>query len=424
MDERSLYVGFDLCEDYSAISCFNPKTFEPEPICIGRDPKKHLIPTLLGMSLGGYSIGKEWFFGEDAIEKTKDGAGIIIDGLLKKVEEGEEVAVLGTYLSPIFLLERFLKKTLLLIKQYYPKEGIKFLVITVKDMRKPLVEGIKTALSSLGIESDRMAVISHISSYEYYALSQGKELWMNDVALFDFDKKGLGYYQLSVSNRQTPHVVKVSSKDFSETLEFDMLSEYEEEPLQYVFENIAKNVLHKQVISTVYVNGIGFRGEWADKVLVKLCAGRRIFKGENLYTQGACYGARELGGEGKLQPITFLSDEMIGKDISLLGYYNGRQSEIILEPGITPWFMVSKKLDVILDGEDTISITLTDVVTRQKNVEQLKLTGLLKGVGKGNRIELRIKCISPSKLIITAKDKGFGEFSPSSSRIWEREVHL
>lgn len=419
MEHRSIYVGFDLQEECSRISCFNPKTFETESLGVGGDRTKQNIPTLLG-----YSPSKELFFGEDALEKLKEGEGILIDKLLEKVIKGDAVSIFDQPVDPVILLERFLKKVLFLLKQYYPTGSIKFLVVTVKDMVPSLVDGIYKALSSLGIEKDRAAVISHTLSYEYYALSQARELWMNDVALFDFDEKGLKYYQLSVGVRNTPHIVKTMIKDFSETLSFDMLEEFEEEPLQYVFENIAKNVLHKQVISTIYINGIGFSGTWADKVLLELCSGRRIFKGDNLYSGGACYGARELGGEGKLSNYIFLSDEMIGKEISFSGYYNGKQSEIILVEGPMHWFEVKKNFDVILDEEESISLVITDAMTKQKRKETLYLEGLPKRGNKLTRIEVRLQFVSPAICILTAKDKGFGDFIPSSNRIWEREIKL
>lgn len=421
MEQRNLFIGYDLCEDYSAISCLNPKTFEPESICVGKDETKQLIPTILGIR----KDTKEWYFGTEARQKELDGTCIVIKDLLSKVIQKEEVTILGTSISPIALLERFLKKTLLVIKQYYPNNSIKMLVITIKEMNPVLVEGIYKALEGIGIERERAHITSHINSFEYYALSQGKELFMNDVGLFCYDISGLNFYQLSINRMTTPNIVGIKKIDFSHVLSWDMLSnETDLDRLTMIFDNIARSVLHKQVISTIYITGRGFMGTWVDKVLVHLCVGRRVFKGSNLFTRGATYFAKDLLEQIKCKEFLFLSDEMVKSDVSLTGYYNGRVSDIMIIKATQSWYEVNEKLDFILDDEDSITITRTDFMTKHKITEKFKLDGLPKRANKLIRIEIRLHFIKQDTLIVTAKEKGFGDFYPSSNRIWEKEIIL
>lgn len=420
MEQRNLLVGYDLCDDFSGISCFNPKTFEPESICIGKDPNKFLIPTVVGVK----KDTKEWVYGEDAIALEKDGYGVIVSNLVEKVRLGNEVTVLGSSFSPITLLEKFLKKTLLLLKIYYPSNSIQRIVITVKELDKKIVNGIYAALMSLGIDKDRAFIQSHDQSYEYYTLSQPKELWMNDVALFDFNEKGLSYSQINIVRNMTQNIVSTTKKDYSEILSYDMLIEGSKERISNVFLNISKSVLHKQIVSTIYVTGKGFEGDWSDDALIELCKGRRVFKGNNLYTRGACYTARELADNPKLSEYIFLGDEMIKYSLALQGYYNAKSSDIILMKETSNWYDVSEKLYVILDETDCINITLRDAWNRDRRSETLKLDGIPKRPNKTTRIEIRLKCLNSTTVILTAKDKGFGELYPSSYRIWEKEIKL
>jgi hypothetical protein len=420
MEQRNLLVGYDLCDDFSGISCFNPKTFEPESICIGKDGNKFLIPTVVGVNKGT----KEWVYGEEAIALEKEGNGVIVSNLLEKVRLGEEVTVLGTIFNPVTLLEKFLKKTLLLLKTYYPSNNIQKIVITVKKLDKKLISGIYTALMSLGIEKDRAFIQSHNQSYEYYALSQPKELWMNDVGLFDFDEEGLFYSQISIARNTPQNIVSTTNKDFTEILSYAMLLEESEERISSVFLNIAKSVLHKQIISTIYVTGKGFEGDWSNDALIELCKGKRIFKGNNLYTRGACFAARELADNPKLNEFIFLGDEMVKYSLALQGYFNAKSSEIMLMKGTSNWYDVDEKLYVILDEEDCITVTLRDAWNRDKRIETLKLDGIPKRPNKTTRIEIRLKCLNSTTVILTAKDQGFGEFYPSSHRIWEKEIKI
>ena len=124
-----------------------------------------------------------------------------------------------------------------------------------------LVQGIFEALEMIGISKERVSVQSHAQSFLFYALSQKKELWMNDVALFDFGVEGLKFYQISIDRRHRPITVGVSVRDFSEDLAFNMIKELSEEELIEKFKTIAMISTQKQIISTVYITGKGFCGK-------------------------------------------------------------------------------------------------------------------------------------------------------------------
>ena len=73
--------------------------------------------------------------------------------------------------------------------------------------------------------------------------------------------------------------------------------------LSYAFLNAAQTALHKQYVTTIYVTGKGFEGEWSNEALKELCMGRRIFRGQNLFTHGSCYAAIELSGMGRISKL-------------------------------------------------------------------------------------------------------------------------
>lgn len=419
MEQRTLYVGLDLGNEYSSISCFHPKTSDIEPICVGKEQGKHLIPTVLGVN----KETKDWLFGEEAILQNKSGKAILIDNLLNKIMDNETISIYGTDFSPIALLERFLRKTLLLLKTYFPSNNIKQLVVTIKHWDNHIVEGIYQALDNLGIKKDRAMVQSYMDTFPYYVLNQETELWQNDVGLFDFDKNGLSYIQLKINRYVSPHMVMLSMKDYKEILNYNMLLDDKEERLADTFQNIAKNVLHKQVISTIYVTGCGFDGDWADRVLKELCIGRRVFKGNNLYNRGSCYAAKELV-EKNMNQFVLLQDEMLMHTIIIPGYYNAGVKDIIVAKSDTIWSNLDEKIDFILDDEVMIPIIINDIWNKEVKREFLKLEGITKRPNKMTRIEVRMKCLNKNTLIVTVKDKGFGDFYPTSNRIWEKEIGL
>lgn len=420
-EDRTLFVGLDLCDDFSQISCFSTVTYEPESICKDRDQDKYLIPTVLAVK----EDTKEWSFGEDAIACAKAGKGILLTHILEKVKKEESVNIFGTEISCNVLLEKFLKKVLSLLKIEYPNNTIRKLVITLEDRNISLINHIYEALQSLGISKVRAIIQSHEQSYVYYALSQPKELWMNDIGMFHFNEVGLSYYQISLNRKLSPIAVGITKRNFEETLSYDLLSDKTmEESVAYMFENIAKSVLHKQIISTIYVTGKGFEGNWANNTLKTLCMGRRIFMGQNLFTKGACYAAREAAGEGKLQNFLFLGEEMLTSNISTMLYHDAKMEEFQLVKAGDAWYNVSRELDLLPDGEEEIELIVYDIMKRTTVRHLITLDGVKNNPRRTIRLQLKIEFLDVHTCVVTVKDKGFGEFYQSNHRIWEKTFSI
>ena len=88
------------------------------------------------------------------------------------------------------------------------------------------------------------------------------------------------------------------------------------------FGQMVKRFLVKNPANIIFLTGSGFEGNWMKKTLTYLCAGRRVFLGQNLYANGACL----LG----IHPIELMDEGMI-----------------------------------LMDGPDTVSYTHLDVYKRQ-----------------------------------------------------------
>lgn len=413
--EQNLFVGFDLSDEFSQLSCYNEKTYEVDTIFC--EPDEYLIPTVLGIK----KDTKEWTFGKEAILSAKKGESILLDHIIHKLQVQSKIAVFEGEVSGEVLLEKFFRKTLSLLKRHYPNNSIKKLAITLDSLDKPLIDMIYKALENMGIEKDRVVIQNHEQSYVYYALSQKKELWMNDVGLFEFNEKGLYYYQITMNRKATPMAVSIQRKDYSETLSYDMLG-CDKETLSYIFESIAKSALFKQIISTLYISGNGFEGTWAEEVFQDLAIGRRVFKGMNLYTKGACYCAREKSGAGKIEDFIFLGDDVVTSTISMRVYFNAKLEEVILVKAGTPWYEVNQTFDIITDQEEEIEIIVNPLMKREKEVFLIHI-GTIKGrPNKTTRLTLKVKFIDGNTCAINVKDQGFGELYPTSNRIWETKI--
>lgn len=413
-NSRKLIVGYDLCDDYSQISCYSYKSFEPITICPIEDEENTLIPTALCVK----SDSRTWVYGNEAIACEKDGLGVLADKLLHKLKYGEEVTIFGEKYSAVSLIEKYLRKTLMLIKNHFPTEIITQIVITLHEMDPLIIDGVYEALYMLGIDKDRANIISHGSSFMYYALSQERELWLNDVGLFDFSEDGLSFYQISINRRSNPMIAGMEKKDFSDTLNYTVLNSRNVDK-EYTFETIANTVLYKQIISTLYFTGRGFNENWAQDVIKGLCAGRRVFLGQNLYTKGACYAAKELSGDENLKNIVLLNNEMIVSSIGLKVYLDGISQEILLSKAAVPWYEVNKNIEVICDEATDIEIIIRNIMTKEIIRERIPLNNLPDRPNRMTRLSLQITCVDKTQVKLVISDLGFGDIFQATGKLAE-----
>lgn len=398
MSERTLLLGYDLGDEKTQMAVYDRKTMEPVLIGQTEDNPDAIMDT------------------EIALPDTPP-----LKGFLSRIRRGEEIAVEGKVSHPVNVLAYYFRKTLSLTRQQYPGETIKQLVVTVEDATQELVRLLYEALEQLGIGRERALVISHKQSFLYYVLYQKKELWVNDVGLFDYGTHQLKYYQMQVDRSKNPILVGVQEKDYSDARDLPVTGD---EHKAAVFENVVYGAIHKQLLSTLYMTGDGFEGGWADPVFRKLCIGRRLFKGSNLYVSGACYAAREFGDSQRLSDYLLMDEEMISSHLSIQVYANASEQKIQLARAGTPWYMVDQEIPLIPAGENEITLTAQNVFDHREKQFILDLEPVIGKLERHCRLGLRVRFASPKRCIVTIKDEGFGELFPTSNRIWEKTFDI
>ena len=243
---RSLLVGIDLCDDMAQISYYDKKIYEPVPVGIPVGDKYiYEIPSALLVNPNT----NEWLW------KTKEnmqlGGYTLISNLLSKIKKSEKFQE-GSYIFKTKdVVKKFMVKLLSLLNEHFPNETILKLVITIPERENVIVDLLKNILAELGIRYDRLVILGHKQSYMYYAVSQPKELWANSVGLFEFDEMGLRYTNLTVDKRTIPYIVGADVYDLSDIMPYSVLQEKGD--VKYMFLNTANTMLHKKMVTTIYV---------------------------------------------------------------------------------------------------------------------------------------------------------------------------
>ncbi len=420
-EERSLIVGMDLCDETTQLAVYDRELMEPVLIGQSEDNPDALIETAVNFA-----------------EREP------ITGILEKVRTGEDVMNDGKMVGIERVLAYFFRKTLAMTRVRYPGEKIKMLTIAVPSMDKDFVDRIYESLSLIGLENDRVRIIDHKRSYMYYVLYQKKELWTNDVGLFDYDGKRLLYEQLKIDRSHLPALVGVTEKDFTEAFDvvgkpeklpeklpdsIEFIDEMDDEEAGYaaaskgtIFENIVKTALKNQFVSSLFMTGEGFEAKWADEVFPRLAVGRRLFRGRNLYVSGATYASKEFGDKKRLEDYVVFAPDMVPERLSMEVYENGKPTEVVLAPAGYPWFEVDTEVDLIPDGDTEIVVNARPVFDGETKQYKLDISPILAKNNRMTRIGLRVRFEDAKTAIFTIRDKGFGDTMPGSNRVWEETV--
>lgn len=398
-EERTLILGLDLCDETSQLAVYDRELMEPVLMGQSENNPDALIETGVSTS-------------EDAPP---------IKGFLQNLRTGETVMDGDREVDATKVMAYFFRKTLSLTRMRYPNEKIKQLVITVPTMDKTFVDNLYEALSLIGLENDRVFIIDHKRSYMYYVLYQKKEIWTNDVGLFDYDGERLIYEQLKIDRAHHPALVGVTERDFTDVFKND-----EDDPgdvdRSVLFENIVQSALRNQFISSLFMTGEGFETKWADDLFPRLAVGRRLFRGRNLYVSGAVYAAKEMGDKKRLEDYVMFAPDMVPARLSMQMYENGKFEEFVLAEAGKPWFEIDTEVDLIPDGDTEIVVDSKPVFDGDPEQFILDISPVVSRNDRMCRIGLRVRFEDAKTAVFTLRDKGFGEIRPGTNRVWEETV--
>ena len=292
------------------------------------------------------------------------------------------------------------------------------LAVTLPEKAEVLKDILAEFFIRLGIKKEELMFVSRTECFISYTVNMPQSLWMNDVVLFDYNEESFYYERLSFARTKQPLPVVSERKDFTKELTEQGISKETPERKAYWFYNLAMQQLHKQLVATVYVTGSGFAGGWAEDVLCRLCDGRRIFFGQNLYTKGACYAAK-MATEKTDQNFLFLSENRIRDSIAIKIYHDARNGYMELVRAGTDYRRVNKRLQMILDDTTEIEFLVDNVLKKSPVHEVMILDNLMKRKNKTIRLELNLFYVDRDTPVVQLRDIGFGA-EKATGRIWEQ----
>lgn len=397
------YLGIDLGDEYAMISYYQPNMREPETVSTIAGSEIYQVPTLLARRK---NLGL-WYYGEEAKRMAKTSEVVCVDSLLKRAVGEETISIGDENYEAEDLLALFLRKVIDLPLTLGGGGHIDRLVLTVDRLTRENMEVFWKIASRLELSANQFMVVDHKESFYYFALSQEEQLWLHDVYLFDYRGESMYSYGLTRDMRTSPQVVSIRESSRSRVYgnkdqEFLVI-------LQRAFEN--------RIVSTVYLLGDGFEGEWMKNSLNFICRGRRAFLGNNLFSKGACYAAavRDMGDGW---PYIYMGENEMKFNLSLKVRDRGGMAFYNLISAGKNWFESKGECEVILSDTQSIDFWKQLPNSREAKIETLELTDIPNRPDRTTRVRITAKPVADDKIEIELKDLGFGELFRGTDKVW------
>ena len=271
-------------------------------------------------------------------------------------------------------------------------------------------------MKKLDYDSEKVDIVSHSESFSYYVTKQSKELWTFDVVLFDFSPTHFIYRRIKIQNSKKPVVISVFEEDLSEMINLQNTDDD-------MFLEIVQKRFEVGTISSVYLNGVGFTGDWMNRSLEYICEGRRAFRGQNIFSKGACYGAtfKSLSDENE---YLFLCSGRNKVNVSIIIQKNGQNRQLVLARAGIRWYDAGAKVECVLDDIRNIQFIINSPTDKINKLIDIELTSFPFRAPKTTRVEIFITFKDEEILSIIIKDLGFGDFFKSSEKTIERIVPI
>ena len=404
-----LVIGMDLCDTYTHISCMEPE-------------QTWVIPTVVCKNKNA----DEWYVEEEAYAHTLVGDGIMEDKLLTQVMKDGTATIGGIKYEGIYLLKMFLEKALELPKKAAGSREIASIVIAVSCLDVKLMDSLLYCADYLKIPRDRVHLISHTESFVYYVMSQKREVWSNQVGMFDLTNQSLRYYELKVQRGLRQMQVVADCENLEEGFHLDVLDNTAGARLaDRILCSCADRILQKRLFSAIVLTGKGFENtEWAPEFMKQACSRRRLFVENSLFSKGALMKAADYLQEKSSYPFICICEGRLKTTVSVKVLNHDKEGQLVLAAAGDNWYEAKSTVDFIVTGNPEVEFTISPLDPKKKKLVKIGLEDFPKRPDRTTKIELSLGFSDDRTMVAVIKDKGFGEIFPAEDVMIKQEVGL
>lgn len=406
---EGLVIGLDLNDDYTQICCYEKEESWTVPTVICRRKEEEV-----------------WLAGEEAYAATLLGEGVIVDKLLTMVKKDKTSTIGGICYTGSDLLKIFLRKMLEYLVVEFKNNRVSHIVVTMEEANAVVMDSLMYCADDLGISRERLHVITHTESFAYYVLSQKKELWSNQVGLFELSSDRLCYYEMKVQRGMRKNVVQAEMQKQDESFNLDILNAPSGGKLaDQILCSCGEKLLNRKLFSTIFLTGKGFeRQDWAGGFMKLICNRRKVFVEEELFARGAAAKGQDYTRAGTDYPYIFMCEGRLKSEVALKVRQRGKDVLLAVASYGDSWYEARSSIDLIVDEEREIQFLISQMDSKKKRLVRIPLTEFPNRPPRTTRLELNIGFKDEHTMVTVVRDKGFGEIFPTTGTMFKQEVKL
>ena len=433
-------IGYELGQKHVQMSYLKIGEKEPETFSLEQDQKVYNIPFVLCKN----EETNLWYIGQEAIINYQKNGGILLSGLLDSAYWGKLVEVNLESYDSCALLALFVKRSFAYLTMAVPLEKIAAIMFVVENLDQKMVKSLRKMVGFLQLPHVLIHFMGKEESFFYYNFHTEQALWNNQVYLYEMQDGKLTSYELYLNRNTKPMVALIEKKEYKE---FPLMltkrqnsydesrqlkigerlpeTEEEKEIWDHLFLKNLTDDMAEKIVSTVYLIGNGFLGEWYQKSVRFLCTKRRVFLGNNLFSKGACYALLEKAAPGELaSSYVYLGNDKLKVNVGMEVLRQGVKSYLAVLDGGCSWYDCKKEWDMILEDEEQLNFKIIPLNGKNIRQVQIVLHGLVKNKSRLYRIHVEACMDSRNEMKVKVWDKGFGEFYFSTGQCWEETISL
>ena len=406
---NGLVIGLDLCNTHTHISCREPE-------------RTWVIPTVVCKNKNA----DEWYVDEEAYAHTLVGDGVMEDKLLTQVMKDGTATINGIRYEGLYLLKMFLEKALELPKKEAGIRELESLVIAVANLDVKLMDSLMYCADYLKIDRNRVHIISHTESFVYYVMSQKREVWSNQVGMFDLSDECLRYYEMKVQRGLRQMQVVADREDLEEGFHLDVLDSTAGAKLaDKIVSSCAERILQKRLFSAILLTGKGFENtDWAPEFMRQICSRRRVYVENSLFSQGALMRAADCLQEKSSYGFTCICEGRLKMTVSVKVLSRDRENQLVLAAAGDNWYEAKSTVEFIVTGSPEVEFTVVPLDPRRKKQVRIELEGFPKRPDRTTRIQMSLGFKNEKTMVVVIRDAGFGELFPATDCMIREEISL
>ncbi|MBR6302854.1 MAG: hypothetical protein IKR35_03285 [Lachnospiraceae bacterium] len=416
---NKIFVGFNIGDNFCQLS-FSQDGKNVETVSLTTGEEDYNIPTALCKREGV----NQWFFGKEAFEHSRDEDCIYIDHLLSLARRGAPILVDQVPYQPVSLLALFIKRCMSLVTAVY-SDRVSGVLFTAENLTYENIGVLKEAVSLLKLKTEKIYFQSRMESYYHFMTHQPDELWRNGSILLEYEKDEVIAYRMESNFGTIPVVVYIDEKHYpmpGGSRDNSADTDYELIQLDRTFANIAREACEAEDTISVFLIGSGYNDVWMKESKKYLCSKYRVFQGSNLYSKGACYGLidRNLGEPIEKKNI-FLGNDKLTANVGMnILSQNDETYYAILDAGVS-WYDAGETFEFYIQDGNYIEFIIRSLVGSGDRIARITLDDFSQKI---SRMRCKLYMESEKLLIVEIEDLGFGEFRPSTHKIWREEIPI